>query len=138
MKNESFELNDVTYHWPRKPVVVVCIDGGDPAYIEQGLNDGIIPNIERFMRHGYYAVADGTMPSFTCPNNMSIVTGAEPDVHGISGNFYLEPETGEPVVHTGRERFGPLRLTGLGRDDVNSIVRVVIVQRGDFKYQLTQ
>ena len=91
MENESFELNDVTYHWPRKPVVVVCIDGGDPAYIEQGLNDGIIPNIERFMRDGYYAVVDGTLPSFTCPNNMSIVTGAEPDVHGISGNFYLEP-----------------------------------------------
>ena len=103
MENESFELNDVIYHWPRKPVVVVCIDGGDPAYIEQGLNNGIIPNIERFMRDGYYAVADGTLPSFTCPNNMSIVTGAEPDVHGISGNFYLEPETGEPVVMTGPE-----------------------------------
>ena len=103
MENESFELNGVTYHWPRKPVVVVCIDGGDPAYIEQGLNDGIIPNIERFMRDGYYAVADGTLPSFTCPNNMSIVTGAEPVVHGISGNFYLEPETGEPVVMTGPE-----------------------------------
>ena len=103
MKNENFELNGVTYHWPRKPVVVVCIDGGDPAYIEQGLNDGIIPNIERFMRDGYYAVADGTVPSFTCPNNMSIVTGAEPDVHGISGNFYLEPSTGEPVVMTGPE-----------------------------------
>ena len=103
MKSESFELNGVTYHWPRKPVAVVCIDGGDPAYIEQGLNHGIIPNIERFMRDGYYAVADGTLPSFTCPNNMSIVTGAEPDVHGISGNFYLEPSTGEPVVMTGPE-----------------------------------
>ena len=43
------------------------------------------------------------MPSFTCPNNMSIVTGSEPEVHGISGNFYLDRETGEPVVMTGPE-----------------------------------
>ncbi|MEE8624807.1 MAG: phosphonoacetate hydrolase, partial [Acidiferrobacterales bacterium] len=42
-------------------------------------------------------------PSFTCPNNMSIVTGAEPAVHGISGNFYLEPETRQAVVMTGPE-----------------------------------
>ena len=43
------------------------------------------------------------MPSFTCPNNMSIVTGTEPEIHGISGNFYIDPETGEPVVMTGPE-----------------------------------
>ena len=43
------------------------------------------------------------MPSFTCPNNMSIVTGSEPEVHGIYGNFYLDRETGEPVVMTGPE-----------------------------------
>ena len=98
-----FELNGVGYAWPARPVVVVCIDGGDPAYIEQGLRDGFIPNIERFMRDGFYGIADGTVPSFTCPNNMSIITGAEPEVHGISGNFYLEPESREPVVMTGPE-----------------------------------
>jgi phosphonoacetate hydrolase len=103
MRSASFALNGVTYHWPAKPVVVVCIDGGDPAYIEQGLRDGVIPNFVQFMRQGFYAVADGTVPSFTCPNNMSIVTGAEPAVHGISGNFYLEPETRTPVVMTGPE-----------------------------------
>jgi phosphonoacetate hydrolase len=103
MRNASFELNGVTYHWPTRPVVVVCIDGGDPAYIEQGLKDRMIPHLTQFMRHGFYAVADGTVPSFTCPNNMSIITGAEPAIHGISGNFYLEPETRTPVVMTGPE-----------------------------------
>ncbi len=103
MRGECFELNGVTYHWPAKPVVVVCIDGGDPAYMEQNLRDGITPHMARFMRHGFYTVADGTVPSFTCPNNMSIVTGATPDVHGISGNFYLDPETRTPVVMTGSE-----------------------------------
>lgn len=103
MRDERFTLNGVIYHRPTKPVVVVCIDGGDPAYFAHGLQAGILPNLARLLRQGFYAVADGTVPSFTCPNNMSIVTGAEPDVHGISGNFYLEPATRRPVVMTGPE-----------------------------------
>lgn len=97
------QLNGVNYRWPKRPVVVVCIDGGDPSYFERGLKDGIIPNIAKFMKDGFYAVAEGTVPSFTCPNNMSIVTGSPPAVHGISGNFYLDRETGEAVVMTGPE-----------------------------------
>lgn len=98
----TVQLNGVAYRWPRQPVVVVCIDGGDPAYLEQGLKEGILPNIARFMREGFAAVADGTVPSFTCPNNMSIITGAPASVHGISGNFYLNDE-GQAVVMTGPE-----------------------------------
>jgi phosphonoacetate hydrolase len=96
-------VNGTDYAWPRRPVVVVCIDGGDPAYLERGLRDGILPNVARFARDGFWAVADGTVPSFTCPNNMSLVTGAPPSVHGISGNFYLDARTGEAVVMTGPE-----------------------------------
>jgi phosphonoacetate hydrolase len=103
MEKTSVDLNGVTYRWPSRPVVVVCIDGGDPEYFEHGFRTGIIPNIERFKNDGFYAVARGSMPSFTCPNNMSIVTGTEPEVHGISGNFYLDRATGEPVVMTGPE-----------------------------------
>jgi phosphonoacetate hydrolase len=103
MSRRSILLNGVHYQWPARPVVVVCIDGGDPAYIEQGVMDGIIPNVARFMRDGFSANADGTVPSFTCPNNMSLITGAPPAVHGISGNFYLDVATGEEVVMTGPE-----------------------------------
>lgn len=103
MDREGFELNDVTYAWPTRPVVVVCVDGGDPAYLEQALRHRMIPTIEQFMRQGFYAIAEGTVPSFTCPNNMSIITGAGPAVHGISGNFYLEPKTRQPVMMTGPE-----------------------------------
>jgi phosphonoacetate hydrolase len=55
------------------------------------------------MKEGFAAVAGGDVPSFTCPNNMSIATGTPPSVHGISGNFYLDPATGEAVVMTGPE-----------------------------------
>ena len=100
MKN--LELNGVSYGWPSQSVVVVCIDGGDPAYLKRGIQDGIIPNIEKFMNEGFSGIANGTVPSFTCPNNMSLITGAPASVHGISGNYYLN-EHGEAVVMTGPE-----------------------------------
>jgi phosphonoacetate hydrolase len=99
----DIELNGIRYRWPSRPVVVICIDGGDPAYFERGLADGILPNVARFMRSGFGAVAQGEVPSFTCPNNMSITTGSPQSVHGISGNFYLDPASGEAVVMTGPE-----------------------------------
>jgi phosphonoacetate hydrolase len=97
------EANGIRYRWPRQPVVVVCIDGGDPAYLQRYLADGAIPHIARFIGQGFSAVADGTMPSFTCPNNMSIITGTPASRHGISGNYYLDTASGRPVVMTGPE-----------------------------------
>lgn len=97
------EVNGVRYRWPKRPVAVVCIDGGDPAYLRQFLADGSIPNIARFMQQGFSVLADGTVPSFTCPNNMSIITGTPASKHGISGNYYLDVKTGEAVVMTGPE-----------------------------------
>jgi phosphonoacetate hydrolase len=67
------------------------------------LAEGAIPNIERFMRGGFCTVADGTVPSFTCPNNMSIITGTPASRHGISGNYYLDVASGQAVVMTGPE-----------------------------------
>jgi phosphonoacetate hydrolase len=101
MDRPGIELNGVRYRWPSRPVVVVCIDGGDPAYFERGVRDGILPAVARFMKTGFSGVADGDVPSFTCPNNMSIATGAPPSVHGISGNFYLDRDSGQAVVMTG-------------------------------------
>ena len=53
---EQIEINGIEYNWPKKPVVVVCIDGGDPEYIDIGIDDGIIPNIETLMKNGFYSV----------------------------------------------------------------------------------
>jgi phosphonoacetate hydrolase len=97
------DVNGVRYRWPERPVVVVCNDGGDPEYLDAALAAGIVPHTARFMRTGFSAVAQCVIPSFTCPNNVSIVTGSPPSVHGISGNFYLEPGSGRAVVMTGPE-----------------------------------
>jgi len=45
----EIRLNGVRYRWPDRPVVVVCNDGGDPAYFDRALKDGIVPNVARFM-----------------------------------------------------------------------------------------
>ena len=103
MNKPAVTVNGTEYRWPDKPLVVVCIDGGDPAYFRRFLAEGAIPNTARFIQQGFSAVAEGTMPSFTCPNNMSIITGTPASKHGISGNYYLDTATGKPIVMTGPE-----------------------------------
>jgi len=96
-------VNDIAYQWPKKPTVIICIDGGDPEYLQYLVAKEAIPNIAQFIKRGFCTIADGTMPSFTCPNNMSIITGTPASQHGISGNYYLDTNTWEPVVMTGPE-----------------------------------
>src|ERR1700727_3094818 len=78
-------VNGKNYAWPKQPVVVVLIDGGDPAYVNAAVAQGLLPNFQKFMRDGFVSVAAGAMPSFTNPNNISVITGVPPSVHGISG-----------------------------------------------------
>lgn len=94
----SVEANGRTYRWPVRPTVVVCFDGCDPAYIQASATEGHIPTISRFLENGFYTVADAAMPTFTNPNNVSIVCGAPPAVHGVAGNYYLDRETRQEVM----------------------------------------
>src|SRR6185503_15671134 len=93
-------VNGRRYRTPERPTVVICFDGCDPEYIRRGIADGILPTITAFQKSGFYAIADSVVPSFTNPNNASIVTGAPPAVHGISGNYYLDRATGEERMIT--------------------------------------
>ena len=47
---KDISVNGVRYRFPARPVVVICNDGGDPAYLEYALDNGIVPNIARFMK----------------------------------------------------------------------------------------
>jgi phosphonoacetate hydrolase len=97
---EMIELNGRRYRKPKRPTVVICVDGCDPTYIERGISDGIFPTIGSFGRRGYLGTAEAAMPTFTNPNNVSIVTGAPPTVHGIAGNYYLDRESGREIMMT--------------------------------------
>ena len=96
----TVHLNGRAYAFPRRPVVVVCIDGCDPAYLRHGMEADTLPNFQRFRRDGFGAWAEAVIPTFTNPNNLSIVTGSLPAVHGISGNYFLDPATGRTAMMT--------------------------------------
>ena len=97
---DVIELNGRRYRMPERPIVVICVDGFDPAYVERGIEDGVLPTLGGFAREGWLGTADAVMPTFTNPNNVSIVTGAPPSVHGIAGNYYLDRETGREIMMT--------------------------------------
>jgi phosphonoacetate hydrolase len=98
--SEMIELNGRRYRKPHRPTVVICADGCDPEYIDRGIADGVFPTIGSFRREGFLGAADAVLPTFTNPNNVSIVTGAPPAVHGIAGNYYLDRQSGHEIMMT--------------------------------------
>ena len=94
----TLSINGRNYAWPKQPLVVVCIDGSQPEYMEEAVASGHMPFTKEIINRGADLRGHCVVPSFTNPNNLSIVTGVPPKVHGISGNFFLDPETGEEVM----------------------------------------
>jgi phosphonoacetate hydrolase len=91
-------VNGREYCWPEHPVVVVCVDGCEPDYINQAIEAGVAPFLAGLKDRGTCLTADCVVPSFTNPNNLSIVTGVPPAVHGICGNFFWDCDAGAEVM----------------------------------------
>ncbi|MDZ4356596.1 MAG: phosphonoacetate hydrolase [Variovorax sp.] len=98
MTPETLEVNARSYRWMARPIVVVCVDGCEPAYLDAAIEAGVAPYIARMRKDGADLLADCVVPSFTNPNNLSIVTGAPPAVHGICGNYFFDRELGQEVM----------------------------------------
>ena len=96
--NSPLNVNGREYSWPQQPLVAVCIDGSQPEYIEEAIAGGHMPFTQKMLESGTDLRGQSVVPSFTNPNNLSIVTGVPPKVHGISGNFFLDPESGQEVM----------------------------------------
>jgi phosphonoacetate hydrolase len=104
ISDTTVEVNGRTYAAPKRPTVVIIVDGFDPAYLEHGIANGTLPTMKSFKDKGFMAIADCSMPSTTNTNNTSIVTGAPPAVHGINGNYYLDADTGKEIMITDAKR----------------------------------
>ncbi len=92
------EVNGRRYRPAHQPTVVVCVDGCEPEYIAQAVAHGHTPWMKEVLATGTVLVADCVIPSFTNPNNLSIVTGAPPSVHGICGNYLFDVASGTEVM----------------------------------------
>ncbi len=91
---KTVTVNGRNYNWPAEPLVVICCDGSEPDYMEVAMRTGLMPNLQRIIAKGSNLRGHSVIPSFTNPNNLSIVTGRPPAVHGICGNYLIDPATG--------------------------------------------
>jgi len=98
VQRSPISVNGRDYRFPHTPTVVVCIDGSEPGYIERAIDAGLAPNFSRLMANGANLTALAAMPSFTNPNNISIITGRPPAVHGIAGNYFYDRASGKEVM----------------------------------------
>ena len=94
----SIQVNQRQYRLAAQPVVVVCVDGCEPDYLGQAVATGHMPWMKKALSHGTGLVADCVVPTFTNPNNLSIVTGVPPSVHGICGNYLYDSENQVEVM----------------------------------------
>jgi phosphonoacetate hydrolase len=91
-------VNGRSYAAPRSPLVVLCIDGCEPDYLTRAMEADSMPYLRAAVVRGTWAIGDCVIPSFTNPNNLSIVTGVPPSVHGICGNYFYDPHAGVEVM----------------------------------------
>ena len=94
----ALHVNGRAYALPTRPVVVVCVDGCEPDYLAQAVASGHMPWMKKVLQHGTAIVADCVVPTFTNPNNLSIVTGVPPSVHGICGNYLYDSASDSEVM----------------------------------------
>ena len=98
MSPVTVQANGRAYPWPRVPAIAICLDGCEPAYLDEAIRAGLMPALVKIRDKGTVRFAHSVIPSFTNPNNLSIATGRPPSVHGICGNYLYNPETGEEVM----------------------------------------
>ena len=96
---QTITINDRDYTGlPTSTAIVVCLDGSQKEYFEEASKLNLTPNLDKIINTGENLLANSAIPSFTNPNNISIVTGRPSSVHGICGNFFYTPSTGEEVM----------------------------------------
>ena len=84
--------------------IVLAWDGAVPAFVQEMLRSGQLPNLAKLIAEG--ALADDVIPSFpslTAPGFASLWTGAPPSITGLSGNR---------VPRTPRSQFTILESSG--------------------------
>ena len=103
ISTNAFSVNGKTYQPSAHPIVVICIDGSADEYLDITMAHDRMPNLKRMTVYGYRGMVRGALPSFTNVNNSSIVTGASPAVHGISGNFFYNAAIDQEVMMNSSE-----------------------------------
>lgn len=73
--------------------LIVCLDGTGPEY----LSHSSVPALNALGEQGWRTVGQSAIPAVTNVNNVSIVTGGPPSLHGITANYYYDRSTGQGI-----------------------------------------
>ncbi len=103
---------------PRKPLVLIVIDGLTPSMLERAVEEGF-PALAALAEAGSYGRATSTFPSLTPVCLSSIATGAHPDVHEIPHLVWYH--RGERRVIEYGSSFGAIRAAGTRRSILDTI-----------------
>ncbi len=78
---------------PNPGVLILLVDGLPPRIVEQGCQQGWLPNISKYFHAGGTRVQHATtcVPSITYAAIATLSTGVGPDRHGIIGNQWFDP-----------------------------------------------
>ena len=113
-------------------MLFACLDGFGPDYMAESE----MPNLREMIRSGSYVEGTGIIPSLTNVNNASILTGAFPSEHGITGNYYYDRATREGTFMESAEfllrptLFETARSLGVRTAFVTSKEKLMFLSRG--------
>lgn len=85
-----------------KKLIVLGIDGMDPVTTKRLLDEGKLPNIKKYLKHGSAREGLdmlGAHPTITPPCWTTLATGAYPGTHGITCYWRQSPESLDAVVY---------------------------------------
>jgi predicted AlkP superfamily phosphohydrolase/phosphomutase len=89
-------------HRPAPQVIVIGVDGMDPAFVERHWAD--LPNLARLRDRGSFARFATTTPPQSPVAWSTFITGLDPAQHGIFDFVHRDPATLEPLLSMGETR----------------------------------
>jgi predicted AlkP superfamily phosphohydrolase/phosphomutase len=111
-----------------KRVIVIGVDGMDPAFVERHWAD--LPNLALLRQRGSYSHLETTDPPQSPVAWSTFITGLDPGEHGIFDFVHRDPVTLEPYLSTDKTT-GPRFTLHLGKWELPlSRSRVVSLRKG--------
>jgi predicted AlkP superfamily phosphohydrolase/phosphomutase len=106
-------------------VVVVGLDGLDPARVKKLMQAGRLPNLARLAQQGTFTELGTTLPPISPVAWSTFMTGVNPGKHNIFDFLNRDLRTYFPELSSARvtsgSRWGPLAALGLGKEPVRML-----------------
>ncbi len=76
-----------------RKAIILMLDGFGIEYFRES----DMPVLKKMAKDGFFHEGKAVFPTLTNANNISIVCGSFPQIHGVTTNCYLDPITGKPA-----------------------------------------